>query len=123
MSIEGLIIGLVFVAVTGLWVAFPWLERRPSSAEDVLLEKQEEYLRVPYERVLGNIRDLDEDHSTGKIGSDDYEVERETWVQRGIQILRMMDEQGAIEVDTAGGEAVDDAIEAAIDAYRSKIDK
>ncbi len=122
MSIEGFIIGLVFVAVTGLWVAFPWLERRPASAKDVLLEKQEEYLRVVYERVLGNIRDLDEDYSTGKIGSDDYEVEREKWTQRGIQILRTMDKQGSIEVDTAGGETADDAIEAAIAAYRNKID-
>ncbi len=79
-----------------------------------------------YERVLTNIRDLDEDFSTGKMGENDYEAERETWVQRGIQVLKTFDgmqEQVVLtsEVDHQTlDRSIDDEIEAAIAAYRTR---
>lgn len=128
MSTEGLIIGLVIVLVSILWAALP-LRRRESrrAGDDVLLQKQRERLLLIYERVLTNIRDLDEDHSTGKMQDDSYEAERESWVERGIQVLKALDRLDAHHAITSSDDdavidrAIDDEIEQAIAAYRAKV--
>ncbi len=132
MSAEGLVLTLTILVVAALWVAAPLLRGR--SGEERLTglsQKQHDRLSMHYERILTNIRDLDEDFATGKIQQEDYEPEREKWVQRGIQILMALDEHdleggkatpapaattNAADVD----EAVDNEIEAAIAAYRNK---
>jgi hypothetical protein len=124
MSAEGLVIALALLVIVGLWIAAPLLRRdSPRLSDDALAHKQRERLLVYYERVLTNIRDLEEDHATGKMQSQGYEAEREEWVQRGIQILKALD--NLREVPIAGDEAsveetIDDEIETAIAAYRSK---
>jgi len=127
MSVEGLIFGLMILLVALAWIAAPLLRRealRPG--DDVLLQKQRERLLLIYERVLTNIRDLDEDHTAGKTPTADYEIERETWVQRGIQVLKALDPLDAQPVfpvaveDAALDQAIDDEIEQAIAAYRAK---
>jgi hypothetical protein len=124
MSPEGLIIALALLVIVGLWIAAPLLRRQsPRLSDDALAHKQRERLSVYYERVLTNIRDLEEDHATGKMRTADYEVEREEWVQRGIQILKALDDlrEAPIAADEASvEEAIDNEIEAAIAAYRSK---
>ncbi len=121
MSIQGLIIALIITSIVGLWVWLPLLRQRPSHqrATQVATNLQQERLIVIYERILTNIRDLDEDYATGKISSDDYEAEREIWVERGIAILRAMDEQTPLDIpDESDEHVVEDAIEAAVKAYR-----
>lgn len=126
MSIEGLIFFLLLLAVTVALVAAPLLRRDSSQSADTLhIQKQRERLLIYYERVLTNLRDLDEDHTTGKMPADAYNAEREEWVQRGIQVLRALDEleehsmiPTAVRDDAAVDEAIDDAIEAAIAARR-----
>ncbi len=124
MSPEGLVIALALLIIVGLWIAAPLLRREsPRLSDDSLAQKQRERLLLYYERVLTNIRDLEEDHATGKMQTAEYEVEREEWVQRGIQILKALDSLRAVPAaaDEAGVEAaIDDEIEAAIAAYRSK---
>lgn len=126
MSIEGLIIALALLILVALWVSAPLLRRgSPRLSDDALMHKQQERLLVYYERVLTNIRDLDEDHATGKMRTADYDVEREQWVQRGIEILKALDSVGVRVVpapkdEAAVEEAIDDEIEAAIAAYRGK---
>lgn len=128
MSTEGLLASLIVTVLVVVWVAMPLFRKDRGSASDVLLvQKQRERLLVYYERVLTNIRDLDEDHSTGKMNTEDYETERESWVQQGVQILKALDQikdkhisaprhtdRGAID------RAADDAIEAAIASYKQK---
>jgi hypothetical protein len=117
MSPEGIVITLALLIITALWVGAPLLRREtPRLSDDALLHKQR--LQAYYERVLTNIRDLDEDHATGKISTATYEVEREVWVERGIQLLKALDSLGGQA--SATGETVDDEIEAAIAAYRVK---
>lgn len=121
MSMQGLIITFVITAIVGLWVLLPLLRQHPSRkrATQESTNLQQERLIVIYERVLTNIRDLDEDYATGKISSDDYEAEREIWVERGITILRAMDEQTPLDIpDESDEHVVEDAIEAAVKAYR-----
>ncbi len=125
MSIEGLILALIIALVTVAVIASPlWQRGAVTTAEDVLIEKQRERLLVYYERVLTNLRDLDEDYRTGKMQAADYETEREEAVQRGVQVLKALDELGHHHLIVATGDqaaldhAIDDAIERAIAAHR-----
>ena len=121
MSIGGLLISLILAGIAIAIAARPLFQSRRSAA-GADRQRQEEQLRTTYERVLTNIRDLDEDLATGKIGAVDQREEREVWVQRGIGLLRALDEMAkdrsavSSEMDAEG---VDRAIEAAVAAYRA----
>ena len=93
MSIGGIVFFLVLLSLTALVVVAPLL-RRPAPIADSRLHKQQERLLVYYERVLTNLRDLDEDHITGKMPDAAYADERELWMRRGVQVLRALDELG-----------------------------
>ena len=123
MSYEGLFVSLVIAAVVVWLIASPLL-RRDKRRTGIDAQARERLLTY-YERVLTNIRDLDEDHATGKLLDADHATEREAWVQRGIQVLRALDEldAGTITVDldeAAVDEATDAALEAAIRAYKNQ---
>jgi type II secretory pathway component PulM len=132
MSLGGLAIAVTMLVIVVLWIVVPLLDRRRPAAPDAqAVERQRERLLANYERTLRNIRDLDEDYATGKIQPEDYQDEREPWVQRGIQLLMAMDRleqlDGRTNLAAAGvlrpGEAdrtVDEAIEAAVAARRKK---
>src|SRR6266498_5046417 len=114
MSLPGLFMGVVILVGILLFVLSPLA--RPAAAEtpdDLLLQKQRERLLMVYERVLGNIRDLDEDLTTNKMSEADYTTERELWVQRGIQVLKTLDALNAKHTLTASSVAED--IDRAID--------
>ena len=92
MSIPGLLFALLLASLRPRLdrdAAAPARTAKPS--DDPLLEKQRERLLIYYERVLRNIRDLDEDHALGKIDEDEYTREREEWAQRGVQVLQALD--------------------------------
>lgn len=123
MSVAGLLISLVLSLIALVIVARPLL--RVSAAEregDEDRQRRRDGARTYYERVLTNIRDLDEDFATGKIGRDDYEGEREFWAQRGLRLLRALDQRDAGDelLTTADhDDQIDRAIEAAVAAYRA----
>lgn len=129
MSIPGLVFALVLAAFVTLWIVVPLIQRATASSpdDDPLLEKQRERLLLYYERVLRNLRDLDEDHALGKLDAAEYAREREEWTQRGAQVLQALDTLPAREViaatpaeDTAVDTAIDAAIEAAVRRYRQR---
>ena len=90
MSIPGLLLAMLMALLALAVVAYPLL--RGQSASDA--DSRQDDIDARYERALLNIRDLDEDHATGKLDAQSYRTEREVWVQRGIELLRMMDERG-----------------------------
>jgi hypothetical protein len=127
MSIAGLVFGVIVLVAMLVWISAPLRQREKARAEDsALLQKQRERLILFYERVLTNIRDLDEDHTTGKMASADYEAERETWVQRGIQVLKALDRLDAqlllttVDDDAGVDQVINEEIEAAVARYREK---
>ncbi|MCC6802137.1 MAG: hypothetical protein IT319_04560 [Anaerolineae bacterium] len=127
MSTPGLIFALLIAILVVIWVGSPLLRRETKTDEDPLLKKQRERLLVYYERVLRNIRDLDEDHTLGKIDEDQYARDREDWAQRGVQVLQALDtiaDRTLIAAtpadDAAVDRAIDDSIEAAIQRYRQR---
>ena len=123
MSLLGLALSLLLFALAIALVTRPfWTSHGAPVTDRDKLRRQREILGEYYERVLTNIRDLDEDHLTGKIPQGDYQAERELWVGRGIQALKAragLERQ--ISQEDAGrpqAERVDQAIEAAIAAWR-----
>ncbi len=89
MSIAGLLIVLLLTLLTLVIVVYPLLRQHSTAAA----RSHNRELEAKYERVLVNIRDLDEDYATGKLDGADYRSEREVWLQRGIELLRLRDQQ------------------------------
>ena len=120
MSVTGLLIALVLSLIALAIVARPLLlpARRERVAESSR-RHQRDRVATYYERVLTNIRDLDEDFATGKISEADYRAEREVWVLRGIRLLRVRDQLERDEnPDGDDAARIDRAIEEAVAAYR-----
>ena len=123
MSVPGLLIALVLSMIALAIVARPLLlparcERMAESSRRHQRDRVETY----YERVLTNIRDLDEDFATGKISGADHRAEREVWVLRGIRLLRVSDQLGRDEnPDGDAAARIDRAIEEAVAAYREQL--
>jgi hypothetical protein len=74
--------------------------------------------------VLSNIRDLDDDHNADKIHPQEYQVERELWAERGVRVLKLLDElneQHPITENPLADDAeIDALIEAQINAVRTE---
>lgn len=123
MSVGGIIVGLVIFAVLMAALLQPLL-RRGSGTEAAFLNKQRERALAYYERVLTNIHDLDEDHATGKMDADAYAIEREVWVERGVRLLKMLDELDSdhqfVDNRAADDAEIDAAIEEAIASVKRK---
>ncbi len=128
MSTAGLIIGVILLTCAVILIALPLLGKQESRSHDaVLMDKQRERLEIYYQRVLRNIRDLDEDFDLGKINGDDYTTEREFWMTRGVLALKALDNLDAQQVipmanedNAAVDRAIHDAIEAAVSAEKAK---
>ncbi|MEQ9032094.1 MAG: hypothetical protein RLP44_25485, partial [Aggregatilineales bacterium] len=91
------------------------------------IERHRDRLTVYYGRVLRNLHDLDEDFATHKLNEDEYTVEREQWVQRGVAVLKALDELDGQHLltdehadDATIDSAIDSAIESAIQDYRTQ---
>jgi hypothetical protein len=117
MSINGLVISIALTLVVLAYVLLPviWRHRR---TESEFISKQRERALAYYERVLKNVRDLDDDYTTGKIDEAEYQTERDVWMNRGVHLLKMLDEldeEHNIVADTSADDAdIDEAIEVAI---------
>ncbi len=91
MSIGGLVFAVILFAVVLALVMIP-LMRSSQLSVGAFERKQRQQALAYYERVLRNLRDLEEDHATGKISEEEYQVERELWMGRGVQVLQVLNE-------------------------------
>jgi hypothetical protein len=121
MSIWGIVASLAMLLVLLLYVLQPLIQSAKSTR--AAQDRQRERALAYYERVLTNIRDLDEDHITDKIADDEYTSEREVWVQRGIKLLKLIDNLDTQQtiVDSADDADIDMAIEVAIAAHKQRV--
>jgi len=122
MSIPGLIIAALLLTI--LLFLIGWPLRSTKMIRGQSMDRQRERALAYYERVLTNIRDLDEDRSTGKIAEEEYQTEREFWADRGVRLLKLidhLDEQNPILASMANDDAaIDAAIEEAIAAAQKQ---
>jgi len=119
MSIIGLISAVVMLLIVVIFIAIPLLKQQEQSAQS-FSNKQRERALAYYERVLTNIRDLDDDLATEKIHQDEYEIERARWMERGVALLKMLDEldktHHIVAKEDANDAEIDEAIEQALSA-------
>lgn len=95
MSTEGIIAAVVMLIIGAVWLALPILRRRYfASADELARQKQRDALLTTYERTLASLRDVDEDHLTGKLSPDDYEAERAYWTEQGVAVLEALEQAG-----------------------------
>ncbi len=106
MDIGSLLLALALVIAVAAFVARPLLQRnsaRPfAAASDDLVAQRE--------AVLIELRDLDFDHATGKIGDDDYAAQRARLTAKGVEIFRALDARRP--APAAGGDDIEKAIAA-----------
>ncbi|MCC6804225.1 MAG: hypothetical protein IT319_15190 [Anaerolineae bacterium] len=132
MSTEGTIAAVVMLIAGIAWLALPILRRRfAASADELAKQKERDALTTVYERTLASLRDVEEDHLTGKLAQADYEAERAHWMEQGVAVLQALEERGgkkpaklrkalAADQPAAGKDAdamLDEAIEQTIANY------
>ncbi len=128
MSTEGTIAALVMLIVGVAWLALPILRRKYSaSAEELARVKERDILVTTYERMLASLRDVDEDHLTGKLAQADYESERAYWTDQAVVVLQALEKAGgkaptkarkaAEPIPVDADAQLDDAIEKTIANY------
>ncbi len=132
MSTEGTIAAVVMLVLGIAWLALPIVRRRFSaSTEELARQKERDALTAVYERTLASLRDVEEDHLTGKLAQADYEAERTHWMDQGVAVLQALEKVGgnkptrqrkAYALDQLTGSSdpdamLDDAIEQTIANY------
>jgi hypothetical protein len=132
MEAQSLIMGVILVALSIFFVLWPLFsvtrEERENdagvlaSSRDVLMEQRD--------AIYLTIRDLDFEFETGKLSEDIYQSQRNMWVERGVEVLRAVDQlkqkfsDAGVSIEAAGlsptsvTNDVDAQIEAAIAARR-----
>ncbi|MFN8377744.1 MAG: hypothetical protein U0452_03655 [Anaerolineae bacterium] len=108
MSLAGLLGALVLTALVLAFIAAPFLRRSKGPDRRAATDLQRERVLAYYERVLRNVRDLDEDYALGKLDEADYQHDRATWTERGVQALKLLDQ---LDAGSAGVSASSDAAE------------
>lgn len=134
MSTEGVIAAVVMVIIGLIWLAYPLVWRKSTSTvQELARHKERAALLTTYERTLSSIRDLDDDHLTGKLSESEYEAERSQFAEQGVSILQALEKHGVkkpsrsfkvtknkepLATKNVDPDAqLDDAIEQAIAAY------
>jgi len=86
----GSLLALALTLLVAAFVARPLLERFGETAEAV---EATDALIAQREAALTELRDLDFDHATGKVGDDDYTEQRARLVAKGATVLRQLAER------------------------------
>lgn len=106
-------LGLLVVA----FLARPLVDRRAAgaTADDHHLSA----LQAERDKILTMLREIDMDQAMGKIGADDFRVQRAALMAHGSAVLRELDARGVGPAVGAPGPAeLEQAIEAAVAARR-----
>ena len=125
MELSSLFVALALTLLVAAFVARPLLERLnhgsdAAEAADALIAQRE--------AVLTELRDLDFDHATGKVGEADYAEQRARLVAKGAVILRELagrtsvsaaPANHAVEPGASAHDTLDDEIEQLIVARRA----
>jgi hypothetical protein len=132
MEAQSLILGVVIVALSLLFVVWPFVgarrEEDTAAASGTTLER----LESQRDAIYATIRDLDFDYETGKLLEADYQAQRAEWVERGVDVLKAIDSmqqqvdvpvsaEAALPADSVDPDDIEAQIEAAVAARRRTV--
>ncbi|HVO41921.1 MAG TPA: hypothetical protein VMT34_04830 [Aggregatilineales bacterium] len=106
MNLSTIFLAIAFLAGIAIVVAWPLFgstTESPASPQHATLEDE-------HAAVLRAVRDLDFDLQVGKLSAEDHARQREALVERGVALLKQIDEQKA---DAESGDPIEAAIRAA----------
>lgn len=114
MDIASILLSAALILLVAMFIARPLIERmgfderQPMRADTLTAER---------EAVVAALRELDFDHTTGKIAEEDYAAQRAALVAQGVALLKQLDEIS----NQSPAQALDDELEAAIRAARAQM--
>ena len=114
MEIIAILIGLVILAVIGLYVSRPLVQSRRAGQPNGVVDVQS--LEAQRESLYTQIKELDLDHATGKVNEEDYTRLRADLVAQAAAVLKQIDGVAQQPVPTAP--PAQDDVEALIAARR-----
>ena len=88
MDLGTIFFGLALIVIVAFLVARPLIERRGPREKAA---DPASHLAAERETLLAALRDLDFDHATGKINTEDYTAQRAQLVAQGVNVLKNMD--------------------------------
>ncbi len=104
MSIAGLFLLIMLFASVAIVVIWPLLQSQDKTAgepENHAAPSTLAQLQSQHEAFLISVRDLDFDYQTGKLTEAEYLAQRESLMQRGVDILRQIDAQRSDLIERA----------------------
>jgi hypothetical protein len=116
MDIGSIFLILGLLVLVSLFIIYPLFERSATAVS----QEEHEYsaLLAERDRLLNALQELDFDYTLGKIPEEDYPAQRAGLLQRGAEVLRLLDTYQA-ETPTGAGLANAEArMEDAIAARR-----
>lgn len=99
---------LAFLVGAATIIGWPLLQNQSETKTSGSALSSLAQLQAEHEAILNAVRDLDFDYQTGKLIQEDYTTQRESLIQRGVDILKLVDEREH------------DLIEEAVRAHRPK---
>ena len=130
MDLGSIFLILALLTLVGLFVSRPFFEQRKPSVNTRLNAREKQKLSTllaDRDRIINSLRELDFDHSVGKIPEEDYPAQRTLLLQQGADVLRQLDEfqvspqtvETALPVEAV--ETAEARIETAIATRRSAV--
>ncbi len=106
MSIAGLFLLIMLFASVASVVLWPLLQAqdqgaKTAGAENGTAPSALAQLQAQHEAILMSVRDLDFDYQTGKLTEAEYLAQRESLMQRGVEILKQIDWQRSNMIEHA----------------------
>jgi hypothetical protein len=94
MEISSVFFILAVLVIVGMYLYAPFTSRamRLPTGES----REASGLRAELDRVIDSLRELDFDHSLGKIPAEDYPLQRTALLQKGADVMRRLDEIEAV---------------------------
>ena len=90
MQLASIFLALGIAIFVGLYLYAPFLQQR---ARRVTAEEHElSALLAERERTLSALQELDFDYKLGKVPEEDYPTQRASLLQKGVEILKRLDE-------------------------------
>jgi hypothetical protein len=93
MSVAGIFLLLAFLVGAAAIIAWPLLQNQGETKPRGGALSGVAQLQAEHEAILIAVRDLDFDYQTGKLTQEDYTAQRESLIQRGVEILKLIDER------------------------------
>ena len=118
MDIGAVLLILALLILVSVFISRPFFEFRPdiSAFEADETEQKRSRLLAEYDQALNSIRELEFDHSLGKIPEDEFPQQRSRLLQDAAEMLSQLDTLRASFPEAA----MEDRIEAAISTRRTK---